>query len=265
MFLLNKKYLMKTKFVFILSFLVVSASLTAQTRVIAHRGYWKTEGSAHNSISSLTNAQNIGVYGSELDVHLTADGVLVVFHDNSIQGHDISSSTYDELKILKIENGEPLPTLEAHFIQAKKNPGTKLIIEIKPKKDVELENKTALAVLEMVRKFKIEKEVEYISFSLNICKELVRLNAGAPVAYLSYLGGSAYTPKELKEWGISGLDYHYSLLLKNPEWISEAKALGISTNAWTVNDNETIQKLINFNVDFITTDEPVKVAEMLKN
>lgn len=264
MFMLNEKYLMRTKSVFMLSLLVVSVILTAQTRVIAHRGYWKAERSAHNSISSLINAQNLGVYGSELDVHLTADSVLVVFHDNSIQGHDISSSTYDELKNLKIENGESLPTLEAYLTQAKANLKTKLIIEIKPKKNVELENATALAVLELVRKFKLETNVEYISFSLNICKELVRLNAGAPVAYLAYLSGSAYTPKELKEWGISGLDYHYSLLLKNPEWISEAKPLGISTNAWTVNDIDTIQKLIDLNVDFITTDKPVEVVEMLK-
>ena len=37
-------------------------------QVIAHRGYWKTEGSAQNSISSLQNSYKIGVYGSEFDV-----------------------------------------------------------------------------------------------------------------------------------------------------------------------------------------------------
>ena len=42
--------------------------------MIAHRGYWKTEGSAQNSISSLQNTHRIGVYGSEFDVHITRDG-----------------------------------------------------------------------------------------------------------------------------------------------------------------------------------------------
>lgn len=246
-----------------LSLLVLSTVLTAQTKVIAHRGYWKPEGSAHNSISSLINAQKLGVYGSELDVHLTADNILVVFHDNIIQGHEISSSTYAELRDLKIANGESLPTLEAHLLQAKKHKKTKLIIEIKPKKDIELENRTVLAVLELVRKHKLQKRVEYISFSINICKELVKLKAKAPVAYLC-MSGVAYTPKELKEWGIGGLDYHHSLLLQHPEWITEAKALGLTTNVWTVNVNDLIQKFIGLKVDYITTDVPDKVMEMLR-
>lgn len=246
-----------------LSLLVLSTVLTAQTKVIAHRGYWKPEGSAHNSISSLINAQKLGVYGSELDVHLTADNILVIFHDNIIQGHEISSSTYAELRDLKIANGESLPTLEAHLLQAKKHKKTKLIIEIKPKKDIELENRTVLAVLELVRKHKLQKRVEYISFSINICKELVKLKAKAPVAYLC-MSGVAYTPKELKEWGIGGLDYHYSLLLQHQEWITEAKALGLTTNVWTVNVNDLIQKFIGLKVDYITTDVPDKVMEMLR-
>ncbi len=84
---------MRKKIVFMLSLLVVSTVLTAQTKVIAHRGHWKPEGSAHNSMSSFINAQKLGVYGSELDVHLTVDNVLVVYHDNLIQEHDISNST----------------------------------------------------------------------------------------------------------------------------------------------------------------------------
>lgn len=263
MFMLNKKYLMRSKIVFMLSLLVLSTVLTAQTKVIAHRGYWKPEGSAHNSMSSLINAQKLGVYGSELDVHSTADNVLVVFHDNLIQGHEISSSTYAELRDLKIANGESLPTLEAHLLQAKKHKKTKLIIEIKPKKDIELEDRTALAVLELVRKHRLQKRVEYISFSINICKELVKLKAKAPVAFLC-MSGVAYTPKELKEWGIGGLDYHHSLLLQHPEWITEAKALGLTTNVWTVNVNDLIQKFIELKVDYITTDVSDKVMEMLR-
>ena len=85
------------------------------TKVIAHRGYWKTEGSAQNSIRSLERASEIGAYGSEFDVHLTADNVLVIFHDNDIQGKHIQSCTYDELKDLQLSNGEKLPTLEQYL------------------------------------------------------------------------------------------------------------------------------------------------------
>jgi glycerophosphoryl diester phosphodiesterase len=252
---------MKNKILLALALVAFSASLFAKTEVIAHRGYWKQAGSAKNSISSLINAQTIGVYGSELDVHITADKVVVVNHDDSIQGHDINTSTYSELKNLKLENGETLPTLTAYLEQAQKKTSVKLIIEIKYKKAAELEKQTVLEVVKLVNELKMEQQVEYISFSMNICKELVKLSPKTPVAYLAYKD-FVVSPKELKELGMSGLDYHYSLLLQKPEFVEEAKAAGISVNVWTVNDPAIIQKLIDLKVDYITTDEPVKALEL---
>lgn len=49
--------------------------------IVAHRGYWNTEGAAQNSVTALKNAQKMGLYGSEMDVWLTKDGYLVVGHD----------------------------------------------------------------------------------------------------------------------------------------------------------------------------------------
>ena len=252
---------MKNKILIALVLVAFSASLFAKTQVIAHRGYWKQAGSAKNSISSLINAQTIGLYGSELDVHITADKVVVVNHDDSIQGHDINTSTYSELQNLKLENGETLPTLAAYLEQAQKNTGVKIIIEIKHKKDAELEKRTVLEVVNLVNGLKMEKQVEYISFSMNICKELVKLSPKTPIAYLAYKD-FVVSPKELKKLGISGLDYHHSLLLQKPEFIEEAKAAGITVNVWTANDPIVIQKLIDLKVDYITTDEPVKALEL---
>lgn len=55
----------------LLAGLFFSLSLPAQEnipRIIAHRGYWQTEGSAQNSIRALELADEIRVYGSEFDV-----------------------------------------------------------------------------------------------------------------------------------------------------------------------------------------------------
>lgn len=62
------------------------SNVFAQTKVIAHRGYWDCEGSAQNSITALNKAHEVGAYGSEFDVSITADGIPVVNHDDSIQG-----------------------------------------------------------------------------------------------------------------------------------------------------------------------------------
>ena len=91
----------------------------AQTQVIAHRGFWKAEGSAQNSIAGLKKAAEAKVYGSEFDVQLTADGVVVVNHDDAIDGLVIGETAYDKLKDLKLKNGEKLPTL-ADYLEAGK-------------------------------------------------------------------------------------------------------------------------------------------------
>ena len=71
---------LKLSFLFLLCVLVaVPVSAKRKTKVIAHRGYWKTEGSAQNSIRSLERANEIKAYGSEFDVHLTADQVHIFF------------------------------------------------------------------------------------------------------------------------------------------------------------------------------------------
>ena len=59
--------------------------LQAQTQIIAHRGFWKTEGSAQNSITALEKATQGKLYGSEFDVHLLADGNLAVIHDSNLK------------------------------------------------------------------------------------------------------------------------------------------------------------------------------------
>lgn len=251
----NKFFLL----VVLLSVLAGGNSVWAQTKIIAHRGYWDCEGSAQNSIAALNKAHEVGVYGSEFDVSITADGVLVVNHDDSYQGHVIETSTYDELKNLKLKNGENLPTLKAYLQQGKANPGTQLILEIKPHKRVVNEDKAVKEILKMVKKFKLEKQVEYISFSMNICKELIRR---APKAKVAYLGGEV-SPQDLKTLGFTGLDYHHNVFKKNPTWINDAKAAGLTVNVWTVDDPALMKSLISQGVDYITTNQPVTLKKLL--
>ena len=84
---------MKIKKLLLASALLFSAyNVSAQTQVIAHRGFWKTEGSAQNSIAALIKADSIGCYGSEFDVWLAADDQLVVNHDPTFKGKRMENS-----------------------------------------------------------------------------------------------------------------------------------------------------------------------------
>lgn len=234
-------------------------TLSAQPQVIAHRGYWDCEGSAQNSIASLRNAQKIQAYGSEFDVVITSDGVAVVNHDDDINGMRIEDTPYAKLKDYKLKNGEILPTLDDYLKAGKDNPNTQLILEIKPHREKVNEDRAVKETLALVKKYGLEDQVEYISFSMNICKGLL---SGSPNSQIAYLSGEL-SPKEIKEIGLTGLDYHYSVYEKNPTWIQEAKDLGLTINSWTVDDTNIMQKLINQDIDFITTDKPIELQTLI--
>lgn len=232
----------------------------AQTQVIAHRGFWKTEHSAQNSITALNKAAENKLYGSEFDVQLTADGVVVVNHDDTIQGFTIGKTNYDNLKGLQLKNGEILPTLADYLQAGKKQAGIQLILEIKPHKTKEQEDQIAETTVKMVKEYGLEKQVEYISFSMNICEQLTKLTPNSAIAYLK----SDVVPKELKAKGINGIDYHYKAIEKHPEWVNEAHELDMKVNVWTINSLKDIQKMIDLKVDYITTDQPLEVTDLIK-
>lgn len=232
-----------------------SVFYNAQTRIIAHRGYWKTENSAQNSVSSLRNAQQQQFYGSEFDVRMSKDGKLVVNHDEHINGLEISETSFSKLRTQKLKNGEKIPTFAKYLKAGRKVPAVKLIVELKPAKSVELENKLVQKALKEVEKYGVGTQCEFISFSLNICKELKKLQPNATVQYLN----GDLTPQQLKDLGIDGFDYNFKILQKNPAWISEAKNLGLVTNSWTVNDETVYLELKNAGIDFVTTDIPTQL------
>ena len=234
-------------------------SIQAQTQVIAHRGFWKTEGSAQNSITALEKAADAKLYGSEFDVLMTADGKIVVNHDNIIEGMAIPETPYKKLKNLKIKNGEKLPTLKNYLKKGKKL-NIQLILEAKPLPTKEMEDQAIATIVKMVKKMGLEKQVEYISFSLNMCEQLAKLTPESEIAYLE----GDIAPAELKKKGINGIDYHVNVILnKHPEWVKEAHDLGMKVNVWTVNNESDMKKLIDMKVDYITTDQPLELQKLL--
>jgi glycerophosphoryl diester phosphodiesterase len=232
----------------------------AQTQIIAHRGYWDKLGSAQNSLSSLENAIRMGAYGSELDVWITKDGVIVLNHDDEYQGVVIKAATYEELSVLRLVNGEPIPTLQQYIDLAKQQNKTKLIVEIKPHHTDEDDIRATKETVRLINENEIADMVDYISFSEQVCKELIKLNPKHRVAYLN----GEKSPKVLKAEGYWGLDYEWSVLKeKHPGWIKEAKALGLTTNVWTVNNVERMQYFISQGIDYITTDNPQLLKGLL--
>lgn len=233
--------------------LLVGLTAVAQPKIVAHRGYWRTDGSAQNSITSLQKAAAVGCYGSEFDVWITADGVPVVFHDATIDGIRIEDTTFATLMNHRLQNGEFIPTLQQYLTEGSKIEGCQLILEIKGHRNEVRDKRIADVCVELVRTLGLEKKTEYISFSKVVCQRLHEITPDSKVAYLN----GELAPAQIKEMGLTGIDYNEKVFVKHPEWLQEAKQLGVEVNVWTVDGEENLRHHVNLQgVDLITTNDP---------
>ena len=262
---------MKKVFILIVLFYAAACSVTknnsstmrfANNPVIAHRGAYRQNGFPENSIASLQQAMKLKCAGSEFDVWMTADDSLVIHHDPAYNNLAIEKTVFEELRKYPLSDNEPLPLLREYLLAGKKNnTETRLILEIKPSRISKERGKlVAEKVITLVHQLNCSNWMVYISFDYDILKRIHQLE---PNAVTQYLNGDM-APSVLKADGISGLDYHYAVFKKNPGWIQEAKNNKLQLNAWTVDDSTDMRWLLDNRFDFITTNQPELLFNILK-
>lgn len=260
------------KGVFLFTFIAIAVSCVAQKNepsmsfaknpVVAHRGAFKFKTLPENSIAGLRNAIDMRCTGSEFDIWMTADDSLVVNHDPKFHELPIEQTKYADLLQFTLSNGEKIPTLHEYLSAGlKNNKETRLVLEIKPS-TVSKERGRIVAekAWKQVQALKAVHATTYISFDLGILTRILELEPHAPTQYLN----GDKTPEELKTLGVIGADYHFSVFKKNPDWIERARTSGIILNTWTVNSKEDLQWALDNRFDFITTNEPELLFELLK-
>ncbi len=246
---------------FIITLLLAASAFISQaeTKVIAHRGFWNTPGSAQNTTTSFAKADSIGCYGSEIDVWLTTDGRLLVNHDRNFRGYEMEFTPSKKLRSLRLENGECMPTLDEYLATVRNHPGTRLVLEMKSLSDYSREDQEAKMIFNKLRKYGLTDRTDIIVFSLNAAMAFKKLYPTGMKIY--YLDGDL-SPKKLKKLGLAGLDYSVKVMKKHPEWVEEAHKLGLEVNVWTVNTPEDMKYFRDLGVDYITTDHPDKALEL---
>lgn len=239
-----------------------SAAVAAQPKVISHRGYWTAPNSAQNSLASFTKADSVGVFGSEIDVWLTADDKLIVNHDRVYKGTDINmeKATLKEITSIVLPNGENIPTLDAYLRLVAAKPDTRLILEMKSLSDLKREDLAAEKIVKALRKYNLLDRTDIIAFSINACLAFKKL---MPDGRIFYLNGDL-APRSIKKLGLTGIDYSMSVLRKNPKWVEQAHKEGLEVNVWTVDTEEDMRYFIDLGVDYVTTDYPERLQALLK-
>lgn len=229
-----------------------------RNRVIAHRGGWKYHDVHQNSLGSLRKAIELGCEASEFDVWLTKDKVVALNHDYEFDGMIVELTNLANMRQVKLEGGEVMVTLTQYLDLIRTQNKTRLVLEIKSvnkAKALELTD----SVVNIVHRMKAQAWVDYISFDYEVLKRVRSLD---PTAHIAYLG--ADVPLDLQKIeGISGIDYHFSQFDKMPRLYDRARMLGLSINVWTINDKEMLEKFLNMNVDYITTDEPKMLIDLI--
>lgn len=231
--------------------------------VVAHRGFWNCDEGGHseNSLAALKASQDNGFWGCECDIHITADDVIIVNHDDDINGKRIWDHNFADFDRDLLPNGEKRPTLEQFLQQTKKCKKTVLVIEFKIQKNHDREDLLVDKTVEMLKKYGLydPNRIAFISFGRHICQKIA---AEHPQFVNQFLSGKV-TPQVMADEKINGIDYHYSNFQLWPDFVAQAHQLGMSVNAWTVDKEKPVREMIELGVDAITTNKPLMVRELL--
>lgn len=227
--------------------------ITTSYKVIAHRGFWKDADGADNSLAGLSEANRLGVDGVELDICKTADDSLVVAHGDKHGGYVIAQTSFRTLRDIRLSNGELLPTLR-EYLKYYSEIGSRIELVIELKDDNEEQ-----PLLDLIDEFGIAKSVKFISCRWNICTKLRELNTDI---HISYINGEK-TPQQIKDAGFDGIDYEIYAFKKHPEWLEEARKLGLTTNVWVIKTESDLIWCAKNRLDYITTDSPLEAKQFL--
>jgi glycerophosphoryl diester phosphodiesterase len=227
------------------------------TLVIAHRG--ASAYAPENTMPAFELAVRQGADMLELDVQRSADGVLMVFHDDTTGRWDgrkrlATSCTWAELQALDI-GGERVAALAEVCAFAREH-GVQLNVEIKGLG-------IGAEVAQMLRDERVEDLVLISSFEAGALREVAGAGSPLPLAYL--MGNDTYRPDvRLREgWpffalrGVGAVAWHPSSQLPMLErLIPLVRRAGYRVNVWTVDDVAVMRSLIALGVDGIITDMP---------
>ena len=226
------------------------------TRIIAHRGAGGVE--RENTIPAFVASGNRTYYGQECDIHVTADGKFLVYHDDNtgrLCNADLvmEQTPSEKLRALKIKETDSeefsetlkMPTFEEYLAVAARYDKV-AVVELKLRMSAE---KIAEAV-ELCRKHYSLDKVIFISFFFENLVDLRKLLPNQAAQFL-ISEWKDDLPSRLAEYGF-GLDIGYWALTE--ERVKALHAKGIPVNCWTCNEPEEAKKLIGWGVDYITTD-----------
>lgn len=237
---------------------------------LAHRGFDRGGLGLENSMVAFAAAVELGYRYVETDVHVTRDGVVVAFHDETLdrvtdREGPIPELTWAEVSRARIAGQEPVPRLDELLASW---PGLRINIDIK----------TPGAVLPLVRLIEHTRAHDRVcvtSFSDHRRQEAVMrltrpvvtsagqrsaatFRAAAELPRLVRPGVVARTLRSVD--GIQVPTEHHGIEVVTPTTLAAAQEVGKYVHVWTVNEPAEMHRLLDLGVDGLVSDR----ADVLK-
>ena len=232
--------------------------------ISAHRG--GSIEAPENTIESFEYSIELGSSYIETDVQLSSNGIPYIFHDNDLKrlfGKNIifNSLHSDEIDELILFDKYKIPTLESTL---QKFPDTLFQIDVKT-------DEVVLPTMEVIKKTNSTDKVCIASFSSKRLKQVHKLY---PEICLS-MGPFEVMKLLLASFGLYRNKvpgnclqipiYQYGIKLVTKRFIDYIHSIGLKIHVWTINDEDTMQKLIDLGVDGIITDRPKALKDLLSH
>ena len=220
--------------------------------VVAHRGA-SAANPPGNTIAAFAEAVAQGADWVELDVHLTADGEIVVHHDPVLA----DGRVLGELSAADLT--DVIPTLAEALAACSP---LAVNVEIKPDGIDALRSSLIAKVVQLLQSEPTSRDFLVTSFDHDICDQVRALDATLPTGLLNAHPDSLQT--DLDRAGSAGhvaINPWYGLVTK--EFVERAHALAIAVNVWTVDNPQQMRALADMGVDAIITNVPSLCREVL--
>ncbi|HUY44004.1 MAG TPA: glycerophosphodiester phosphodiesterase [Acidimicrobiales bacterium] len=215
------------------------------SKVFAHRGVHHQ--ARENTLEAFKAARRLGVDGVELDVRRSADGALVVHHDEACEQRLVAKTRAGELPSYVCTLEEALDAL--------------LDLEV----NVEIKNLPsevgyddsggfAAAVVQCVRASGLEARALISSFDLATCQNVREV---APEIAVGWLLWKVEVPRAVDVAALHGfraVHPHFSTL--GSAEVAQARDAGVDLNVWTVNHRRDLLRFSQWGVAALITDEP---------
>jgi glycerophosphoryl diester phosphodiesterase len=239
--------------------------------IFAHRG-----SSAHapeNTLAAFQLALRQGADGIEMDTKLTADGHVVIFHDQTVQRTTegtgrVKDKTLEELRELDAGShfdvafkGEPIPTLEEVFELV----GTQIFINIELANYSSPFDRLPEKVAALVKRHGMGPRILFSSFNPVALKRIHRLIPGAPIGLLALKGRrGALARGFLGKLLVPYQSLHPALPDITPELVQNTHKENRRVYVFNVQKAAEMRQLFSMEVDGIFADDPLLARRVLK-